>query len=72
MFVQPGRGRTSPTIATTMPTAPTQLPCRARAGFDRKRSARMKQHDRDQVARASIASERLIACPPSARGLRAS
>ena len=42
MFCRPGRKNVA-TIATAIPNAPTQLPCRARAGLDRKRSARMKQ-----------------------------
>jgi hypothetical protein len=30
-------------MATAIPDAPTQFPCRARAGEERKRSATMKQ-----------------------------
>ena len=37
------------TIATSIPTAPIWLPRRACAGYERKRSARMKADDRDQV-----------------------
>ena len=42
MFFRPGWKNVA-TIATAMPNAPIQLPLRACAGSDRKRSARMKQ-----------------------------
>ena len=39
---RPGRKKVA-TIATAIPNAPTQFPLRACAGFERKRSARMKE-----------------------------
>ena len=42
MFFSPGWKKVA-RIATPIPNAPIQVPCRARAGWERKRSARMKQ-----------------------------